>query len=541
MQLRQILSAAILAATTSQAYAGGYLTNTNQNAAFGRNLSQEAMIDVMATYANPAGVGFLAPGWHFAFSNQSAWQTRTIESTYGNDLFSRGNVNGVANSGATKKYKGTAKAPLLPSFDLAYVQDRWSVALHFGVTGGGGKCEFDDGLGSFESQVALLPELANALNPGSVTGYSMDTYMKGRQYYFGTQLNGSYKVTDNLNLALGLRMVNASCAYEGYVKNIGVQTPMGNMSAADFLQAAGYGSMKSMVGDRVLDCSQTGIGFTPIIGIDWRINDHWNLAAKYEFKTRLRLKNSTEADANGVEQNAGLEAYSDGVVQKADIPAILYLGAQYSPIEKLRFNVGGHVYFDKQATQHNERHHHLDGPGWEILAGAEYDINKVITVSAGWQNTNYGLGKNSEFISDLSFVTNSNSVGLGARVHVSKRVAIDVSYFKTFYSHYRRTQDDYNHNWATMSQKLAPVKAQMQEGATQLQGAIAQLQTAIATPGLPQEQLEAYKAQLSGYAAQLQGLAETSGRIDAIGGKVFGNDNFTRTNDVFGVAVVLNF
>ena len=53
--------------------------------------------------------------------------------------------------------------------------------------------------------------------------------------------------------------------------------------------------------------------------------------------------------------------------------------------------------------------------GWEVLAGAEVDVTKRWTVSAGWQTTNYGLGKNSQFISDMSFVTNSNSVGVGAR------------------------------------------------------------------------------------------------------------------------------
>ena len=60
MKTKQLIALAALALASTSAMAGGYLTNTNQNAAFGRNLSQEAMIDVMATYANPAGVGFLA-------------------------------------------------------------------------------------------------------------------------------------------------------------------------------------------------------------------------------------------------------------------------------------------------------------------------------------------------------------------------------------------------------------------------------------------------------------------------------------------------
>lgn len=44
----------------------------------------------------------------------------------------------------------------------------------------------------------------------------------------------------------------------------------------------------------------------------------------------------------------------------------------------------------------------------------------------------------------MSFVTSSNTVGLGARFNVSKKVAIDVSYFKTLYKHYRVDYEDYN-------------------------------------------------------------------------------------------------
>ena len=50
--------------------------------------------------------------------------------------------------------------------------------------------------------------------------------------------------------------------------------------------------------DVTLNCDQTGFGVTPIIGIDWKINDQWNLAAKYEFKTRIRLKNEAANSAN---------------------------------------------------------------------------------------------------------------------------------------------------------------------------------------------------------------------------------------------------
>ena len=541
MKTKQLIALAALALASTSAMAGGYLTNTNQNAAFGRNLSQEAMIDVMATYANPAGVGFLAPGWHFAFSNQSAFQTRTAESWFVHPEqgpFALGYVNGIKNTAATKKYKGTAKAPIIPSVDLAYVQDRWSLAFHFGVVGGGGKCEFKDGLGSFESKVALLPAVMNAFaGQPAATGYAMETYMRGKQYYFGGQLNGSYKVTDNLNLALGLRAVYASSNYYGYVRDMKVVTPAGaqvpvkdamapmvtQLATAVPQLAPVMEGIAGVAGDVNLNCDQKGWGVTPIIGVDWRINDHWNLAAKYEFKTRMRLENES-GESKSASALAQLDEYEDGKKVAADLPAILYLGAQYSPIEKVRINAGAHVFFDKQATQYGHREKTLDGQTWELTAGAEYDINDLVTVSAGWQSTNYGLGENSRYITDMSFVCSSNSVGLGARFHLSKKVALDVSYFKTLYKHYDKSQADYNGIKANFGNILTGVKTQVEAVAQEI---VAEDMKAGINP-----QEDPRMAVFS----QLNGATETIAAAQTPG-----HDRMHRTNDVIGVAVSVSF
>ena len=518
------------------AWAGGYLTNTNQNAAFGRNLSQEAMIDVMATYANPAGVAFLNPGWHFAFSNQSAFQTRTANSWFihpEQGPFLTGTVNGVQNTSASKYYDGKATAPIIPSLDLAYVQDRWSVAFHFGVVGGGGKCEFEDGLGSFESKVAMLPSVLNALaGQNMVKGYSMETYMRGRQYYFGGQLNATYKLTDNLSVAAGLRTLYANSNYYGYVRNMravmadGTQktiaeamTPMTQqlMAVVPEMEPV-MREIASVDGDVNLNCDQTGWGFTPILGIDWRINEQWNVAAKYEFKTRLRLENESGESASG-SKLAQLDEYADGKTVEADIPGILTLGVQYSPISQLRLNLGGHIFFDKEATQYGAREKELHNQSWEALAGAEYDINDKITVSAGWQHTHYGLGKDSRYISDMSFVCNSNSVGLGARFHISKTVALDVSYFKTMYRHYDKHHDDYNNVHANFGNLMG-----------QVQSSVAAIAQGIQQSGDPNTATKL---------AVIQSLNQKVGSLETV--QTPGHDRLLRTNDVIGVAVSVDF
>ena len=121
-----LLTATFLIALASSAFAGGILTNTNQNITFLRMLARDGAIGIDGVYSNPAGVAFLDPGFHISLNWQSAWQTRTITTT--NPLFALG----VKNNGAvTKTFKGNARAPFIPSIQAAYNTDKWS--FQFGL------------------------------------------------------------------------------------------------------------------------------------------------------------------------------------------------------------------------------------------------------------------------------------------------------------------------------------------------------------------------------------------------------------------------
>ena len=433
-----LLLTAAMISVASTAFAGGYLTNSNQSVSFLRNPARDAYIAIDGAYFNPAGIGFLSKGWHMGFDIQSAYQTRTSSSYFA--PFAAGTVNGVANpAGGRKDFDGKATAPVIPSIDLARVADKWFFSFHFGITGGGGKCKFDDGIGMLEKLISSKMVPAIQAQPNMLQGYEFDMRAEGRQYYYGGQFGVGYKVLKNLALSVGGRVVYADCHYYGHVQNLGFKTPAGHLdlsaSQGSPIPAGAGGNVNYLT----LDCNQSAWGFTPIIGIDYRVNDKLNLAAKYEFKTRLRLKNKAASSSMlGVQVDEVLPQFADGTKVAADIPAILTLGAQYAPIKKLRLSAGFHYYFDEQATQYASKEEKLDGGGWEVLAGAEYDITKRWTISAGWQTTKYGLGDNSEFIDDLSFVTNSNSVGFGARFQLRKKVALNMAYFKTIYKGYTR-------------------------------------------------------------------------------------------------------
>lgn len=402
----------------SNAFAGGLLTNTNQNAAFVRNFAQEGKIDLTSIYANPAGGAFLANGWHLSLNSQTAFQRREIETSF--PLFA---LN-TDNPNPTHDFLGKATAPIIPSLTASYNRDKWSISAHFAISGGGGKCEFDRGLGSFEAAYAgVLYQLAPTLLPPGVQfrGYTLGSYMKGKSYHFGLQIGGTYKFTDNVAGYVGIRGLYATSNYNGFV-NPAVSTNVGNVPLNN------YGID--------LNCDQTGIGAAIILGVDWRINDKWNVSAKYECPTRLNLKNKSEitvVEDLVKEKAAGiLGQFEDGKKVREDVPGLLALGVQYSPIEKVRLGAAYHQFFDKVSTKFLNKEELISHNTHEFLLGAEYDVCKLITVSASWETTSYGL--DDAYMNDLSFNLSNHMVGGGVRINATKRFSVDLGYMCTFYN-----------------------------------------------------------------------------------------------------------
>ena len=480
------LTAAI--ASSSFSFAGGLLTNTNQNIAFNRMMSREASIGIDGVYFNPAGVAFLGQGHHLSLNWQLAYQDRSIKNDY--QLF----TNNVNNPFTPRTFKGKAFAPVIPSLQYAYNKGRWSFQANLALAGGGGKCTFDNGLGSFEkivSETAMgackLAQVVDGVAAqygvpavfsskfGKDGKYTYDSYMHGRQYYYGISIGAAYKVNDNFAVYGGVRTVYALCNYYGYVRDIKV----GNMPLYQVLDPT-----KTTAADIELSCDQTGLGFTPMIGVDFKTG-RWNFSAKYEFKTRMRLKNKSvnqtpsignldgnlrnaylaggvpEAAADAILSNQNVQGattmlkkqfntelgeaigeYEDGKKIEGDIPALLTVGVGYKPIDELRINVGFHWFDDKHATSYNNRQKKLDRGTFEYSAGVEYDLNKKFTVSTGWQRTSYGM--TNDYMDDKSFIVSSNSVGVGGVIHLSKKMDLQVAYFHTFYETMKTQKNNYS-------------------------------------------------------------------------------------------------
>lgn len=128
--------------------AGGLVTNSNQNVSFLRQMSQDGIIDISGLYLNPAGTAFLKDGWHISANWQNAKQSRDIVTDF--PLFRQNQELPYT----PHEFEGDAYAPVIPSIHASYNHGKWSVNANLSLGGGGGKCEFDQGLGSFEALYA---------------------------------------------------------------------------------------------------------------------------------------------------------------------------------------------------------------------------------------------------------------------------------------------------------------------------------------------------------------------------------------------------
>jgi long-chain fatty acid transport protein len=409
--------------TALAAHAGGLMTNTNYHIAFDRMFARGATTEIDAAYSNPAGLAWGHEGWQLSLNFQKPWQNRDIEAS----------VPGYLGTSFDKKYNGVASAPIVPALFASYKKDRLAISGMIGIVGSGGFVEYDEGIPMFE--VPLRALLAQAGMMPNAYAYSAN--MKGKQYIYGAQVNVAYKINDYFSAAIGLR----GNYYDGYNRGfVNASIPTGNIDLIDLR----------------LDCIQRGFGVAPIVSIDYH-NGPLTIAARYEFRTKISTENDTkELSArirNTNPETAGMmpyiegdlalaqfgdkvAAYQNGTEVRYDMPSLLVAAVGYEFTPNFRAALEYHFFDDTHAKMYGGREKTLDHGTHEILAGVEYDINEKFTVSCGGQRTDYGLSD--AYQQNTSFACDSYSVGLGGAWNINEKMRLNVSYFCSLYSDYKK-------------------------------------------------------------------------------------------------------
>ncbi len=483
-----------LGATTA-AEAGGLLNTTNLHALYLRSLSRNATLSIDGAYYNPAGLVFAKDGWRFSINSQTIFQERNIDANFAPFMFNGGSPE--------KTFKGKATAPIFPTAMLAYKQGDWAFSAVAGIFGGGGKASFANGLPQFEGAVAMVPATTQAINAkvtpllgglsnlpttvsvpiqtavGALTGvnrYGVNSQLDGLQYNIGLQLGATYKINDHFSAYLGGRLLYAYNSYEGHIGGIQVNNPAskdGAMVSAPIYfakigtgitalqsqlehlpeqvrpQLQGFltpdkvgllGELSKGITDKQIEVKQTGWGFAPIVGVNFKY-DKLNLAARYEFRTSIDVKNDTKVN------DSGLAQFDDNVKNPNDLPAVFAVGASYQFLPSLTASLSYNHFFEKSARMVGDKQKALDHNTNEYMLGLEWKALKWLDVSGGVQLTDKGV--TDAYQSDLHFDMGSTSYGLGVGIHLNDAMMLNLGYMITDYKTHTKVDPKFYFNEKT--------------------------------------------------------------------------------------------
>ena len=215
-----------------------------------------------------------------------------------------------------------------------------------------------------------------------------------------------------------------------------------------------------------IDMDQSGISFTPVVGVDYKVGD-FNFAAKYEFRAVNHLKNDTkqmdikaseamnqfgmgqtiEGAASGA-LGSYLGGFADGKSLRSDAPAMLSLAGSWQATSWFKAMIGGVYYFDKDAKVESllggDNNINLDHNTYEFLAGVEFNVTDDLLLSAGVQYSDFGI--TDKYISDISFVNDSFMTGLGAKYSFNDNIDLNVGFCYASYADYKTQTSNYIRN-----------------------------------------------------------------------------------------------
>ncbi len=185
-------------------------------------------------------------------------------------------------------------------------------------------------------------------------------------------------------------------------------------------KATGMSTNANATQDINVDAQETGTGYTPILSVNISPSDKLNIAVKYEFKTKLDLTTK-------VTNNEGGGIFVEGQKVIADMPAMISLGVTYKPVKKLLLSASFNEYVDKAVDYDGSETiniSEIDKNFLEYGLGVEYGISEKLRISAGWSHTTTGV--NSNYQSDQSFSSNTNSIGFGFGYRITPMIDLNL-------------------------------------------------------------------------------------------------------------------
>jgi long-subunit fatty acid transport protein len=153
-----------------------------------------------------------------------------------------------------------------------------------------------------------------------------------------------------------------------------------------------------------VDYEYSAMGFTPVIGLDFRPMRQLTVGIRYEYETDLSFKYSEKKLSGTATANAttllNRMHISDGAKLNQNLPQILALGVEYAILPELTLLSSVNIYFLNYAdlgsvyskdngSRVADLNEYFD-TGYEISLGATYMVLKELKIGAGFLYTESG-------------------------------------------------------------------------------------------------------------------------------------------------------
>lgn len=394
--MKRIFALAVSVMAASVVFAGGVDNKTNLNAGYERNPSRNTECKrPEAVFYNIGGISFMDDGLYVEAGDQLVFKN------YANKLdFPSFNALGI-----NKSYEDNRLVYLYPNAELVYKKGDSAVFFGFGVFGGGGNLEYNDGTAATglafagKAMKSGLNTNEGKLFANIAKNHSLDVY----SVQLGEIIGLSTKVLDNLSLAVAARFMHGT-------QSIELSSP--------YLAMINGGS--DTVGYKA-----DGYSVGAMFGIHYKPTELMDISAQYQSITRLNYEyHSFKGQYSVIKEIITNEKDSFA----NDLPAVLNLGFGYQILEDLYASTSINYYFNRFATMESpmDGSKYDYGNSFEIALGADYQINSCLMVSAG---ISYGTnGTKSDTNNIFSPVLDSLAFGTGCEYKITEKIALTGSF-----------------------------------------------------------------------------------------------------------------
>ena len=185
------------------------------------------------------------------------------------------------------------------------------------------------------------------------------------------------------------------------------------------------------------DATKKGTGFTAIISANISPMDGLNIGIRYETLTQLELETESDVDIAGVVE--------DGKKERADMPAMLGVGAAYRISDALKAECSFNYYMNTGVDWDGDEEN-LEN-GFDGGVAIEYALSEALCASVGFVYANSGA--TDDYQTDLDFSLNSTSVAFGVGYMLSSNLALNLGALTSFSIEGQNTADTETYNKST--------------------------------------------------------------------------------------------